>query len=154
MISLHLALLFVGPVEEAKLPIHRLALSIPVVIAHIHPRSTAPIFASHPFDLQHFPPHSESQNAHVGPPGGNVEIKLVGKKEADVDETARDPTGQVRFNDVFLERVVINVFLQIFFRGPSIGQVVSVDHPEEAAHGWVDSGHVGLVNSNGTFRVL
>lgn len=84
-----------GPVEESKLPTHRLALSVPIVIAHIDPRSTAPIFASHPYDLQHFPPASESEVAHVGPPGGNVEIKLVGKEEVDVDETTRDPRGQV-----------------------------------------------------------
>lgn len=85
-----------GPCEEKTFPTARLALSVPLINAHIEPISTAPIFASHPFDLQHFPPsRPEEEVAHVGPPAANLEVKLTGEKDADVSGESKDPLGKV-----------------------------------------------------------
>lgn len=82
--------------NEHTFPTARLALSIPIVNAHIETISTAPIFASHPFDLQHFPPTKEDEVAHVGAPGANVEVKIVAiEHDSEVDVTINDPTGTV-----------------------------------------------------------
>jgi len=119
------------------LPSARIALSIPIVNAHIEPMSTAPVFASHPFDLQHFPPPAAESSAHVGPPGPNIEVKLVAPDEdAQVDETRGDPRGKV------------------FYRGPSVCELVPL-HGNEPVNGqWVDSGRIGVIHSNGTFNIL
>jgi long-chain acyl-CoA synthetase len=71
---------------------------VPLINAHIEPISTAPILASHPFDLQHFPPSKpEEEVAHVGPPAANVEVKLVAESDIEVDiQALRDPVGKVR----------------------------------------------------------
>jgi len=126
-----------GPCDESELPSARIALSIPIINAHIEPKSTAPVFASHPFDLQHFPPPVAESSAHVGPPGPNMEVKLVAPDEdAQVDETRGDPRGKV------------------FYRGPSVCEPVQL-HGKGVVNGqWVDSGRVGVIHSNGTFNIL
>lgn len=137
-----------GPSQELTFPTSRLALSVPLINAHIEGLSTAPVFASHPFDLQHFPPEEpedvlevlvDDEMAHVGPPGANVEVKIgARKKDEEVDaEKGKDPMGK------------------LFYRGPSVG--VLVPESEQAKilknDGWVDSGLFARVHSNGTFRV-
>lgn len=78
-------------------PVSRIALSVPLINTHIEPISTAPILASHPFDLQHFPPSKpEEEMAHVGPPAANVEVKLMADSDAEVDQNLQDPVGKVR----------------------------------------------------------
>ncbi|KAF9514878.1 hypothetical protein BS47DRAFT_1392137 [Hydnum rufescens UP504] len=118
-----------GPASEETFPTARLALSIPIVNAHIEAISTAPIFASHPFDLQHFPPLKPDEVAHVGPPGANVEVKLVAADhDAEVDETINDPVGTVRVSSLFYIRpssvVGVVVVVDVFYRGPSIGEPI------------------------------
>jgi len=126
-----------GPCAESEFPSARIALSVPIVNAHIESMSTAPIFASHPFDLQHFPPSVAESNAHVGPPGSNIEIKLVASDEdAQVDETKGDPRGK------------------IFYRGPSVCEPIPPLASGSVNGLWVDSGRFGIAHSNGTFNIL
>lgn len=88
---------YLGPCPEKTFPASRIALSVPLINAHIEPISTAPILASHPFDLQHFPPsRAEEEVAHVGPPTANVEVKLVASSDVEVDQALHDPVGKVR----------------------------------------------------------
>lgn len=87
----------VGPSNEADFPAARLALSVPLINAHIEPISTAPILATHPFDLQHFPAKEGQEMVHVGPPAANVEIKLMANTDEEVDHNIHDPVGTVCF---------------------------------------------------------
>lgn len=88
---------YIGPCQEGTFPVSRVALSVPLINAHIEPISTAPVLASHPFDLQHFPPSKpEEEVARVGPPAANVEVKLMADLEEEVDQTLQDPVGKVR----------------------------------------------------------
>lgn len=87
----------IGPSAEKSFPTARVALSVPLINAHIEPISTAPLFASHPFDLQHFPAsRPEEEVAHVGPPAANIEVKLKGEKDTEIDGASKDPFGKVR----------------------------------------------------------
>ncbi|KDQ12388.1 hypothetical protein BOTBODRAFT_176607 [Botryobasidium botryosum FD-172 SS1] len=116
--------------QQSKLSSIRIALSIPFVNMHIHPLSTAPIFASHPQDLQAF---ADGQDlAHVGAPGPNVEVKLTNIAETDV-EMGLDPMGD------------------LLIRGPSIGTPIP---SAPAVEGWIKTGDAVLGLSNGTFKVL
>jgi long-chain acyl-CoA synthetase len=93
--------MIIGPLSEGFFPRARLALSVPILNAHIEEISTAPVFASHPFDLQHFPLSSPDEVAHVGPPGANVEVKLIAvDHDSEVDDTQGDPTGKVTSDHV------------------------------------------------------
>jgi long-chain acyl-CoA synthetase len=109
-------------VEELKsLLAARIALSVPMVNAYTNPVSTAPIFASHVLDVQEFPGH-----AHVGPPGINVEVKLIGVDDKTV-EGGGDPMGGLLVN------------------GPPVGGMVG---------DWVNGGVNAKAQTNGTFRVM
>lgn len=70
------------------LPAARIALSTPLVNTFQLPSVMGPVFGSHPADVQTFPPVAGdivSELAHVGPPATNVEVKIVGIKDADHD---------------------------------------------------------------------
>jgi len=126
-----------GPCPERTFPISRVALSVPLINAHIEAISTAPILASHPFDLQHFPPSKpEEEVAHVGPPAANVEVKLTADSDPEVDQTLQDPVGK------------------LLYRGPSIGERVPALPAGPVQGEWNDTGRRATVHSNGTFRVL
>ncbi|KAF8334058.1 acetyl-CoA synthetase-like protein [Cantharellus anzutake] len=126
-----------GPCDESQFPSARIALSIPLINAHIEYISTAPIFASHPFDLQHFPPSVAESYAHVGPPGPNIEVKLVAvSDDSQVDETKGDPRGKV------------------FYRGPSLCEPIPPLASGPVGEQWVDSGRIAVIHSNGTFNIL
>lgn len=88
-------------VSEGLLPI-QVALSIPIVRILSHPTVCGPICASHALDLQSFPAEKGASDgedgssgaAHVGPPSVNIEAKLVGVDDADMEKKA-DPVGKV-----------------------------------------------------------
>jgi long-chain acyl-CoA synthetase len=128
-----------GAVSASQLTPARIALSVPLVIAHTHPLVSAPILASHPHDLQTFAVTSRQEFAHVGPPTVNVEVKLVGVDDGRV-EKGDDPEG------------VLHV------RGPIVGRVISpTDRLDaEEARGtdepWVSTEDRARVQANGVFR--
>ncbi|CAA7267615.1 unnamed protein product [Cyclocybe aegerita] len=166
-----------GNVENSALTPARIALSVPLVNAFTHPLSTAPVLASHPLDLQDFPslssvsssPSSSPQPppAHTGPPGVNVEVKLVGVDDEAV-EAGGDPTGR------------------LLVRGPPIGKVLGLEDyvdvmglsvgpgggaggnttggasggpgvngsGAEGGDGWTDTEVVARVMSNGAFVLV
>lgn len=135
---------FLGPVEATSLIPSRIALSLPLVIAHVHPLAVGPIFASHPLDLQLFPVPSDAfgQIAHVGPPSVNVEAKLVDVDDATV-EAGSDPIGQ------------------LMIRGPTVGKVLGVGDESyieipsaTTEEGWIGTGETARVLTNGAFKVL
>jgi long-chain acyl-CoA synthetase len=109
------------------------------VNAHIHPMGAAPIFASHPFDLQTFPCENDhfGRLAFVGPPSINVEVKLVGVDDEAI-ECGKDPVGV------------------LLMRGPPVGKglgaVDDVDMSDE--QGWTGTGEKARVYTNGSFKVL
>lgn len=139
----------IGPLESSVLTPARIALSVPLVNAHIHPVVAGPVLASHPLDLQTFPatpatPGSLAADnfafayqAPVGPPSINIEAKLTGVDDAAVENGA-DPIGS------------------LWVRGPSVGTLLHVEQdatiPEEE-RGWVETGERARVLSNGTFKV-
>ncbi|KAG8970346.1 hypothetical protein FRC03_009619 [Tulasnella sp. 419] len=135
--SMNRALFTGDPIPSSQLNEFRIALSVPVVRATIHPQVAGPVFACHPFDLQSFPEDTEEGVgcvAHCGPPSINVEVKLKGVNDEAISK-GEDPVGQV------------------LARGPSIGAIVPPD--EEPAHdGWVNLGLKAKVGRNGTFHVL
>lgn len=139
-----------GPLEASVITPARIAFSVPIVNSFVHPLGTAPVLSSHPLDLQTFPSSaSESDSlasplAHVGPPGINVEVKLVGVDDALV-ESGGDPVGV------------------LLVRGAPIGRLLSVgeesDIPvsvsvEEAEEGWVGTGVRAKVQTNGAFKIV
>jgi len=118
----------------------RIAFSIPIVNTHIHPLVSAPIFASHPHDLQDFPTGSDSfaHLACVGPPSINIEAKLA-EVDDEVVEGGSDPVG------------VLHV------RGPPVGKELNATREDvsgEDGGNWISTGERAKVYSNGTFKVL
>ena len=104
------------------------------------------MLASHAFDLQDFPSAKTKSQAvlpaHTGPPGINVEVKLVGVDDEAV-EKGGDPVGVV------------------FVRGPPVGKLVNVDgyenipsQPTDDEEGWTGTGLRAKVQTNGSFVVM
>jgi long-chain acyl-CoA synthetase len=113
-------------------------LSIPIVNAHTHPLVTGPVFASHALDVQNFPVVSAdaegfSTVAHVGPPGINVEAKLIEVNDEEI-ESGADPMGD------------------LLVRGPPVGRLIGGDD-EMRKLGWVSTGDKARVQTNGSFKV-
>lgn len=49
------------------------------------------------------------------------------------------------------------LFLQLFYRGPAVGEpvpVLNAGKKQHADHQWVNSGKRATIHSNGTFRML
>lgn len=128
-----------GSVPAKLLTPARVAFSVPLVIAHTHPLVSAPILASHPYDMQTFTITSDQELAHVGPPTVNIEVKLLGVDDGAV-EKGEDPAG------------VLHV------RGPIVGRVLTPsDGPEEEEapkndEPWVSTGERARVQTNGVFK--
>ena len=128
-----------GTVPASLLTKARIALSVPLVIAHTHPLVSAPIFASHPYDVQTFAVTSDQEPAPVGPPTVNIEVKLVGVDDGAI-EKGSNPEG------------VLHV------RGPIVGSVLAnADGPDgneepKAEEPWVSTGNRARVQSNGAFQ--
>ncbi|GBE82392.1 acetyl-CoA synthetase-like protein [Sparassis crispa] len=135
------------PLEAQTLVLCRIALSVPLVNAYIHPLVTGPVFASHPLDLQTFPSAVSSSSsaadaytfsylAPVGPPSVNVEVKLRGVDDSAV-EAGADPCGA------------------LFAAGPVVGTLLRLqDNQDEYELGWVELGERAKVATNGTFKVV
>ena len=80
----------------------------------MHPLVAAPVLASHAFDLQDFYSTTENKTtskavAPTGPPGVNVEAKLVNVDD-DAVEKGGDPSGD------------------LLIRGPPVGKMVNLDY--------------------------
>ncbi|KAA1471333.1 acetyl-CoA synthetase-like protein [Dentipellis sp. KUC8613] len=135
-----------GTLDDHALTPTRIALSIPFVHAHTHPLVTAPVFASHPLDLQTFDAPKGAKRtpdaalAHVGPPTINIEVKLVGVDD-DALEKGADPVGHVHV------------------RGPIVGRLLAVSEDAEDSvdaageEPWAPIGHNARVQTNGSFKV-
>lgn len=126
-----------GTVPARLLTPARVALSVPLVIAHTHPLVSAPILASHPHDMQTFALTSDKELAHVGPPTVNIEVKLVGVDDEAV-EKGGDPAGVLHM------------------RGPIVGQALTLTDDEEnyapkEDGPWVSTGDQARVQTNGVF---
>lgn len=105
----------------------RSALSVPIISCFTHLAVAGPVLASHPYDLQDFPPGKPSScAAHVGPPSVNMEVKLINVDD-DAVESGEDPVGLLAL------------------RGPSVGTVIGADE------GWVETNGRFRVQPNGTF---
>ncbi|KAF9476592.1 hypothetical protein BDN70DRAFT_882203 [Pholiota conissans] len=131
-----------GPIPNTLILPARVALSVPLVNAFTHPLSPTPILASHPLDLQELP----NEDAHTGPPGINVEVKLRGVDD-DAVEGGADPVGE------------------ILVRGPPVGKRVGLeDYVNVGAGGedqdsgdepeWIVLGVRARVQTNGAFVVV
>lgn len=109
---------------------------MPFINAHIHASTSGPVFATHAFDLQSLPA-AEGEPAHVGAPSVNVEVKLVGVDDAAI-ERGNDPKGELAV------------------RGPPVGAHLSGDasSTETEDQGWVQTGEIARVMTNGAFRVV
>jgi len=121
----------------------RIALSIPFVNTFIHPLTAAPIFATHPHDLQTFAQPAkktvDSDIAHVGPPTVNIEVKILGVNDDDV-EKGGDPVGQLHV------------------RGPIVGRILAITEDtggaeEKRSDEWIPTGYDVRVQKNGSFKV-
>lgn len=137
-----------GPVEASSVTPNRIALSVPLVNAHIHHLAAGPIFASHSLDLQIFPVPDESaeeieRSAHVGPPSINLEAKLA-RVDDQAIENGSDPIGALTV------------------RGPIVGKVlgtgedsyIEVPPSSTSNEGWVATGETAKVLTNGAFKVV
>lgn len=128
-----------GTVPTSLLTPARIALSVPLVIAHTDPLVSAPIMATHPQDVQTFAATSAQDFTHVGPPTVNIEVKLIGVDDGAV-ERGDDPEG------------VLHV------RGPIVGRVLSIKDGQEAneepkpEEPWVSTGNRARVQTNGAFK--
>ena len=126
-----------GTVPARLLTPARVALSVPLVVAHTHPLVSAPILASHPHDMQTFALTSDKELAHVGPPTVNIEVKLVGVDDEAVEKGV-DPAGVLHM------------------RGPIVGQALTLTDDEEnyapkEDGRWVSTGDQARVQTNGVF---
>jgi long-chain acyl-CoA synthetase len=104
----------------------RTALSVPLINCFTHVSVAGPVLASHPFDLQEWP---MSKLAHVGAPSVNVETKLTGVNDNEVEQGG-DPVGKMAV------------------RGPSVGATEGMDED------WVGTGTVFRVRANGAFEAV
>ena len=126
---------FPGSLPNDALTPARVALSVPLIRTYVHPLICGPMLATHAFDLQSLP-SAEGEQAHVGAPSVNVEIKLVGIDDAAV-ERGVDPKGG------------------LLVRGPPVGMPVSVASNTEATEqDWLLTGVIARVMTNGTFKVV
>ncbi|KAK0228337.1 hypothetical protein IW262DRAFT_1350397 [Armillaria fumosa] len=135
-----------GPILSDLLTPARVAFSTAFVNAFTHPLVAAPVFASHPLDLQDFP--ATSPAAHVGPPSINIEARLLGVSDEDIAKDG-DPEGA------------------LLVRGPPVGKLLggvedyvdvrsggSNGSSTEEEDGWVGAGVRARVQTNGSFLVL
>uniref|UniRef100_A0A8H7Y1P5 AMP-dependent synthetase/ligase domain-containing protein n=1 Tax=Psilocybe cubensis TaxID=181762 RepID=A0A8H7Y1P5_PSICU len=162
-----------GPLDEEIMTPARVALSVAFVNATTHPLVAAPVLATHPLDLQDIPlaaspltakdKPSKSPStgkaqgkAHTGPPGVNVEVKLVGVDD-EVVEGGGDPVGELVVRG---PPVAGAVSLEAFARGVGLeegsgkvqGDVVGEGAGGEGREEWVQTGYWMRVHSNGAFR--
>ena len=124
----------VGALPESALVSARVALSIPLVLTYTHAAVAGPVLASHPLDLQAFPPvegDKLADVAHVGPASVNIEAKLVGVDDEKMEKGA-DPYGE------------------LCVRGPSVGVVAGGEGDDD----WMKTGSVAQVYTNGAFKVV
>ncbi|KIK08144.1 hypothetical protein K443DRAFT_672626 [Laccaria amethystina LaAM-08-1] len=132
-----------GLIEAKTMTPARVALSIPLVNSLSHPLVSGPVLASHAFDLQDFPAPSNgplTPVAHTGPPSVNIEAKLVGVEDDQVENGA-NPVGI------------------LFVRGPSIAKMANTEgyvdiSSEGDDDGWISTGVKAEVQPNGSFQVL
>lgn len=132
-----------GLIEAKTMTPARIALSIPLVNSLTHPLVSGPVLASHAFDLQDFPAPSNgplTPVAHTGPPSVNIEAKLVGVEDDQVENGA-NPVGI------------------LFVRGPSVAKMANIEgyvdiSSEGDGDGWIGTGVKAEVQPNGSFQVL
>jgi len=117
---------------------------VPFVNAFTHPLVAAPVLASHAFDLQDFYLTTDDKAtsravAPTGPPGVNVEAKLVGVEDEAV-EKGGDPSGD------------------LFVQGPPVGKMMNLedyvdvpsgDSPE--SYEWAGMDVKARIRPNGAF---
>jgi long-chain acyl-CoA synthetase len=128
-----------GTVPASLLTQARIALSVPLVIAYTHPLVSAPIFASHPYDVQTFAVTSDQETAHVGAPTVNIEVKLVGVDDGAVEKGA-DPEGVLHVRGPIVGRVLANM------NGQNGNEEPKAEEP------WVSTGNRARVQTNGAFQ--
>lgn len=94
------------------------------------------MLATHAFDLQSLP-SAEGEQAHVGAPSVNVEVKLISVDDAAI-EKGNDPQGE------------------LLVRGPPVGTLLTQGAPstEAEGQGWVQTGEIARVMTNGAFKVV
>ncbi|KAI5123321.1 hypothetical protein M0805_009342 [Coniferiporia weirii] len=137
-LSLRAVIVSTGMLEAKTVTPARIALSVPVVNAYEHPLVAGPVFFSHPLDFQMFGAAPSSVKpqvtdfAHVGPPSINIEAKLVGVDDNAIEGGA-DPVGEIAV------------------RGPPV--TLPLDGEAET-YSWVNTEKRGLVQTNGTFKIL
>lgn len=128
-----------GTVRASLLTQARIALSVPLVIAHTHPLVSAPIFASHPYDVQTFAVTSDQERAHVGPPTVNIEAKLIGVDDGAIERGA-DPEGVLHVRGPIVARALAAT------GSPEVDDEPKTDEP------WVSTGNRARVQTNGAFQ--
>ncbi|KAL4067573.1 hypothetical protein V8B97DRAFT_1868703 [Scleroderma yunnanense] len=122
-----------GPISNEPLTLARVAVSVPVINSHTHPCTSGPVFATNALDVQVLP---SNERAHVGGPSVNVEVKLKGVNDADVEANG-DPVGH------------------LVLRGPSVGRYLvgnGEEKQDEAA--WTETGEIARAMTNGAFLVV
>ncbi|TFK26386.1 acetyl-CoA synthetase [Coprinopsis marcescibilis] len=133
-----------GTIEASLMTPARIAFSVPVINCLSHPLVTAPVLASHAFDLQDFTLDKTNVSvefpAHTGPPGVNVEVKLVGVDDEAV-ESGSDPVGVM------------------LVRGPPVAKLVNVEGyvevpPTNDDEGWTGLGIRARMQTNGSMVEL
>lgn len=117
---------------------------MPFVNAFTHPLVAAPVLASHAFDLQDFYLTTEDKTTSKavspsGPPGVNVEAKLVGVEDEAV-EKGGDPSGD------------------LFVRGPPVGKMMNLEDYVDVPSGdnpdgyeWAGMDVKARIQPNGSF---
>ncbi|KAF7363278.1 Acetyl-CoA synthetase [Mycena sanguinolenta] len=128
-----------GPLAADTVTRARMAFSVPLVNCFSHPVVAGPVLAAHALDLQDLSMEGVTV-AHTGPPSINVEAKLVGVVDEEV-ENGGDPVGV------------------LMVRGPSVGRLASMETsyvsvPSAEDEGWIGTGLRATVLPNGAFRIL
>lgn len=146
----------------------RIALSVPLVNVTTHPLVAAPVLASHPLDLQDLSRVSSynankekgesGEAAHTGPPGVNVEVKLVGVDDEAV-EKGSDPEGVVHVRGPPVGRKVsledyVHVSLSASVLGMGAGGNSGSAGSGGEGEGWVETELRARVQANGSFVLL
>ncbi|KDR73413.1 hypothetical protein GALMADRAFT_212330 [Galerina marginata CBS 339.88] len=142
-----------GHIDLETLTPARIALSVPLVNVFTHPLVAAPILASNPLDLQDLPSFSTGKTgsmAHSGPPGVNVEVKLVGVND-EIVENGGDPIGDVLVRGPPVGKLVVN--LEDYVDVPR-GTTSDSDADAEAADGWTATEAKARVQTNGAFQLI
>lgn len=131
------AMLTDDPITQSTATLIRAGFGVSLQRVYVHPVGAGPLLASQQYDFQLARPHrlTTSTMVHCGPPGANVECKIVAV-----------PEPALINHDAWKGKLLV--------RGPSVGSELTPDGDAAEAEDFHAVADVAQVLPNGTFQVF